>query len=164
MTEAAQPPVPSWQTYKSTPPKANELSNPDLPKLNDQDEYVWALQRVSLKQDVPKPGAKAANGENCDLFYTIWQEEGTKNLLMVKLRVDQLGDGWKRAKTQKFERGIVQFFDRIGLPITEGKAPDFGNLFIMGMRFRGRVDVGLTDGKPNGYYHLNIATVRRYMQ
>ena len=152
-----------WQTYKSSPPKPNELANVGLPQLNDQDEYIWGLIRLSLGRDKPKPGSKN-NGERCDLFFTIWQEETTKNLLMIKLRVDQLGEGWKRSKNPKFERGLVQFFDRIGIPLAEGKEPNFGNLFIKGMRFRARVDVGQTDGKPNGYYHLNMPTVRRYQQ
>ena len=152
-----------WQNYKSSPPKPNELANVGKPKLNDQDEYVFALKRVTLGRDKPKPGAKN-NGERCDLFYTIWEEETTKSLMMIKLRVDQLGEGWKRAKNPKFERGIVQFFDRIAVPLTEGKEPNFGNLFILGMRFRARVDVGTTDGQPNGYYHLNMPTMRRYQQ
>jgi hypothetical protein len=150
-----------WQSYESTPPKPSELANANMQGLDDQTEYVWALQRVSLKRDVPK-NVRSPNGETCDVFYTVWQEEKTKNLIMIRFRVDHLGNGWKRAKNPKFERGIVQFFDRIGTPIDEGKVPSFGSLFIMGMRFRGRVDIGLTDGIPNGYYHLNMPTIRRF--
>jgi len=164
MTESTAQKKDDWTSYKSTPPKPKDLANPGLPGLNDQDEYVWELLRISLGMGVQKPGNRNQNGDTCDLFYTVWQEEKTKNLMMVNLRVDGLGEGWKRAKTVKFERGIVQFFDRIGIPLAEGKSPDFGSLFIKGMRYRSRVDVGLTDGKPNGYYHLNMPTVRRYQQ
>jgi hypothetical protein len=79
-----------WKNYKSgKATKAvagQDLTNPGLPVLNDQDEYIFQLQKVILKRAVE--GFKA--GEKVDKFYTTWKEETTGNILMMSFRVDKL--------------------------------------------------------------------------
>jgi hypothetical protein len=133
-----------WKNYKSgKATKAvagQDLTNPGLPVLNDQDEYIFQLQKVILKRAVE--GFKA--GEKVDKFYTTWKEETTGNILMMSFRVDKL----------RF---------KIGIPIREGDEPVWQSLFIEGMRIRGRVQPVTKDRKTTGGYRMEIATVRKYM-
>ena len=157
MTEAA---TENWQSYKSPSPREAkqglDLNNPGLPVLNGEDEYVFVLERVTLKTGVESPFKK---GEVQDKFYTLWKEEGTGNAVMVNFRVDKLV---YNSKNTKFQSPALTFFQKIGMAIPEGTEPNWGNLFIKGMRIRARVLPQMQNGKPTGGYNLEIATVRRY--
>ena len=157
MTEAADE---SWQNYKSPSPReakqGQDLTNPGLAPLNDQDEYVFALERVTLKTGVESSFKK---GEHQDKFYTLWKEEATGNILMVNFRVDKL---IYNTKSPKFQTPVLTFFQKIGLPIPEGVEPNWGNLFIKGMRIRARVLPQMASGKPTGGYNMELATVRKF--
>lgn len=148
-----------WKNYKSgaavKAEAGHDLKNPGLSPLNDQDEYVFKLEKVSLKTDVDgfKPGEKV------DKFYTTWKEEKTGNVLMMGFRVDKPRFN---PDSPKFQSPVLTFFSKIGIPIREGEEPIWGNLFIMGMRVRGRVQPVTKDGKPTGGYLMEIATLRKY--
>ena len=148
-----------WKNYKSgvavKAEAGGDPNNPGLPALNDQDEYVFRLDKVILKKQVP--GFKA--GEKVDKFYTTWKEENTGNVLMMYFRVDKLRFN---LDSPKFQTPVLTFFSKIGIPIREGEEPIWGNLFIEGMRIRGRVQPVTKDGKPTGGYRMEIATVRKY--
>ena len=148
-----------WKNYKSgaavKAEAGGDLNNPGLPALNDQDEYVFKLEQVILKKQVP--GFKA--GEKVDKFYTTWKEEKTGNVLMMSFRVDKPRIN---LDNPKFQTPILTFFSKIGLPIQEGTEPVWQTLFIEGMRIRGRVQPVTKDGKPTGGYRMEIATVRKY--
>jgi hypothetical protein len=149
-----------WKNYKSgKATKAvagQDLTNPGLPVLNDQDEYIFQLQKVILKRAVE--GFKA--GEKVDKFYTTWKEETTGNILMMSFRVDKLRFN---LDNPKFQTPVLTFFSKIGIPIREGDEPVWQSLFIEGMRIRGRVQPVTKDRKTTGGYRMEIATVRKYM-
>lgn len=148
-----------WKSYKSgaavKAEQGQDLNNPGLKPLNDQDEYVFQLEKVILKRAVD--GFKA--GEKVDKFYTTWKEEITGNMLMISFRVDKLR---YNQDNPKFQTPVLTFFNKIGLPIAEGTEPVWQTLFIEGMRIRGRVQPVTKDGKPTGGYRMEIATVRKY--
>lgn len=148
-----------WKNYKSgaaiKAEAGQDLTNPGLPVLNDQDEYVFRLEKVNLKKQVP--GFKA--GEKVDKFHTTWKEEKTGNVLMMSFRVDKPRIN---LDNPKFQTPVLTFLNKIGLPVREGEEPIWGNLFIEGMRIRGRVQPVTKDGKPTGGYRMEIATVRKY--
>lgn len=148
-----------WKNYKSGAAVKGEagsdLNNPGLPALNDQDEYVFRLEKVILKKDV----AGFKSGEKVDKFYTTWKEEKSGCILMMGFRVDKLRFS---LDNPKFQTPVLTFFGKIGVPIREGEEPIWGNLFIEGMRVRGRVQPVTKDGKPTGGYLLEIATLRKY--
>jgi hypothetical protein len=148
-----------WKNYKSGAAiKADggqDLTNPGLPVLNDQDEYVFRLETVILKRQVE--GFKA--GEKVDKFYTTWKEEKTGNVLMISFRVDKLRFN---PDNPKFQTPVLTFFSKIGIPIREGEEPVWQTLFIEGMRIRGRVQPVTKDGKATGGYRMEIPTLRKY--
>ena len=152
--------IEDWKDYKSGKATKSEagqdLTNPGLPVLNDQDEYVFQLQKVILKRAVD--GFKS--GEKVDKFYTTWKEEKTGNILMMSFRVDRLRFN---LNNQKFQTPVLTFFSKIGIPIREGEEPVWQSLFIEGMRIRGRVQPVTKDGKVTGGYRMEIATIRKYM-
>ena len=159
MTEAASA---DWRNYKSPAAKqakpGEDLKNPGKAPLNAVDEYVFILDKVTLKQHVE--GFK--KGEQVDKFYTLWKEEKTGNAVMVGFRVDKLVYNYK---SPRFQSPVLTFFEKIGIPIKEGVEPNWGNLFIEGMRIRGRVVCVKDDnGSPTGQYNLDLATCRRFMQ
>ena len=151
-----------WQNYKSPAAKqaqqGQDLTNPGLPALNGDDEYVFQLERVTLKQNVENAYNK---GETQDRFYTLWKEEKTGNVVMIAFRVDKLV---YNSHSPKFQTPVLTFFQKLGIPIPEGTEPNWGNLFIHGMRIRARVNPRMENGKPIGSYNLEIATVRRYLR
>ena len=161
MAEAAAAAEKAWQNYKSPAAKeaqqGQDLNNPGLTPLNAEEEYVFQLERITLKTDVENNYKK---GETQDRFYTLWKEEKTGNVVMVAFRVDKLV---YNSKSPKFQSPVLTFFQKIGLPIPEGTEPNWGNLFIHGMRIRARVLPRMQNNKPTGGYNLELATVRRYM-
>jgi len=72
-------------------------------------------------------------------------------------RVDSLNF----SEDEAFESGIVRFFKKIKAPLPETGDINWTDHFLVGMRFRGRVAVGVDDKKvPNGKYFLDIPTCR----
>lgn len=86
-----------------------------------------------------------------------FQEEGTGNIVLAFFRVDSLNFSTE----ESFESAIIRFFRKIGSPLVEGIEPKWEDKFLVGMRFRGRVQIGKgADKKPNGTYYLDVPTCR----
>lgn len=136
----------------------NDLENKDLPFLDAETEYTFRLDKRHLKCNVAgfKPGSII------DKLFTLWLEEKTGNLLMQGFRIDVVSHN---ADDPTYQSPVVTFFQKIGLPLDPAKTPNWGNLFIVGMRIKARVLPVLDkDGKPTGVYRLDLASVRRFME
>jgi hypothetical protein len=89
-----------------------------------------------------------------------FEEMSTGNIATSFFRVDKLNF----AEDDSYRSAIIRFFYRIGHPLKEGIEPDWNNYFVIGMRFRSRVVVGvdIKEGKkvPNHKYYIDIPTCR----
>ena len=148
--------------YKSKVHEQGDFENPNEGKtpLNDTDEYVLRLaefprvkefSQLKEKKDGTRVTIKVDKAI-CDFV-----EEKSGNIVTAFFRVDSLNF----SDDEAFESGIVRFFKKIKAPLPEAGDIEWGNHFITGMRFRGRVVVGKDEKKqPNQRYYLDVPTCR----
>jgi hypothetical protein len=148
--------------YKSKVHEAGEFENPNegKPVLNDSDEYVLRLTAFPNVKTFPQIKEKKDGTRTTiqvDKAICVFEEEQTHNIVTAFFRVDSLNF----SDTESFESGIVRFFKKIKAPLPEAGDIDWTNHFLVGMRFRSRVAVGVDDKKqPNGKYFLDVPTCR----
>ena len=146
-----------------------EFANPNdgKPALNDNDEYVLKLsvfpRVISQKQPKEKrDGTKYL--EDVQKAVCEFEEPTTGNIVTAFFRVDKLNF----AEDDAYRSGIIRFFQKIGHPLPEHEYPDWTQFFIVGMRFRSRVVVGMDKPQsgtktPNGRYYLDVPTCRKLL-
>jgi hypothetical protein len=149
--------------YKSKVHESGEYENPNEGKapLNDSDEYVLRLTAFPNVKTFPQvkedPKTKERKTIQVDKAICVFEEEVSKNIVTAFFRVDSLNF----SDTESFESGIIRFFKKIKAPLPEAGDIDWTEHFLVGMRFRSRVAVGLDDKKvPNGKYFLDVPTCR----
>jgi hypothetical protein len=148
--------------YKSKVHEAGEFENPNEGKtpLNDSDEYVLRLTAFPNVKTFPQVKEKKDGTRTTiqvDKAICVFEEELTHNIVTAFFRVDSLNF----SDTESFESGIVRFFKKIKAPLPEARDIDWTEHFLVGMRFRSRVAVGVDDKKqPNGKYFLDVPTCR----
>lgn len=152
----------SLSGYKSKVSDSQEFPNPNegKPILNENDEYVLRLTKFphvkTFKQlKTRKDGTSFT--EDLEKAICEFEEEVSKNIITAFFRVDKI----HFSEDDSFQSGVIRFFKKIGHPLYEGIEPVWEDYFIVGMRFRSRVVVGLIDKKPNGHYYLDIPTCRK---
>jgi hypothetical protein len=164
MTEEQRPLI----GYKGKVQEAGEFANPNEGKspLNENDEYILrlvAFPRVkTFKQPKDrKDGTKYF--EDVDKAICEFEETTTKNIVTAFFRVDKLN----YSDDDSFRSAVIRFFAKIGHPLPENVYPAWEDYFVVGMRFRARVVVGVDktpNGKvPNGHYYLDIPTCRKLL-
>ena len=157
-----QQPQRSLAGYKSKVHEAGEFENPNEGKtpLNDSDEYVLRLTAFPNVKTFPQIKEKKDGTRTTiqvDKAICVFEEEQTHNIVTAFFRVDSLNF----SDTESFESGIVRFFKKIKAPLPEAGDIDWTNHFLVGMRFRSRVAIGVDDKKvPNGKYFLDVPTCR----
>ena len=157
-----QQPQRSLAGYKSKVHEAGEFENPNegKPALNDSDEYVLRLTAFPNVKTFPQIKEKKDGTRTTiqvDKAICVFEEELTHNIVTAFFRVDSLNF----SDTESFESGIVRFFKKIKAPLPEAGDIDWTEHFLVGMRFRSRVAVGVDDKKmPNGKYFLDVPTCR----
>jgi hypothetical protein len=156
-------PQKSLAGYKSKVHEQGEFDNPNdgKPLLNDSEEYVMRLTEFPHVKTFPQIKENKKTGERktiqVDKAICVFEDEVTHNIVTAFFRVDSLNF----SEDEAFESGIVRFFKKIKAPLPENGDIEWGNHFIVGMRFRGRVAVGVDDKKvPNGKYFLDVPTCR----
>lgn len=148
--------------YKSKVHEAGEFENPNdgKPPLNDSEEYVLRLTEFPHVKTFPQVKEKKDGSRvtiQVDKAICVFEDEVTRNTVTAFFRVDSLNF----SEDEAFESGIVRFFKKIKAPLPETGDIEWGNHFLVGMRFRGRVVVGKDDKKvPNGKYFLDVPTCR----
>lgn len=152
--------------YKSKVHEGGEYENPNIgkPVLSEYDEYVLKLTRMPVVKSFQaikdkKDGTKVTT--TVDKAICEFSEEQTGNVVNAFFRVDSLNF----SDDDAFSSGVVRFFKKIGTPLPEPKndAPfdRWGEFFIVGMRFRGRVVPGKgQDQQTNPRYYLDVPTCR----
>jgi len=151
----------SLSGYKSKVHEQGEFDNPNEGKtpLTEFDEYVLrltAFPKVKTFQQMKKING-VEKAINVDKAIIIFEEETTKNEVMSLMRVDSLNF----SDDDAFESAIIRFFRKIQHPLKEGVEPNWDEYFVVGMRFRARVQLGKdSDKKPNGKYYLDVPTCR----
>jgi hypothetical protein len=165
MTEEQQ----SIAGYKGKVQEPGEFKNPNegKPPLNEDDEYIMqlvALPRVvhQKKEKERKDGTKYL--EDADMAYCDFEEKATKNIVTARFRIDKLNF----ADDDKYRSGVINFFHKIGHDIPEHTYPDWTQFFVVGMRFRSRIKIGVdkspTGAKvPNGRFWLDGPTCRKLL-
>jgi hypothetical protein len=145
--------------------KSFDDQNKGKPLLNTDDEYVFTLIKFPHGY-TKKDEKKNADGSITTVLKTMavceFEEKQTKNIVTTQFRIDKLNFG----SDEKFRSGVVKFFQKLGLPLTENKIPDWKEHFVVGMRFRGRVVVkGMKDKDNNDVtkYYLDVPTVRKLL-
>lgn len=155
-------PQKSLAGYKSKVHGAGEFENPNegKPPLNDSEEYVLRLTEFPHVKTFPQIKEKKDGSRvtiQVDKAICVFEDEQTHNIVTAFFRVDSLNF----SEDEAFESGIVRFFKKIKAPLPETGDIEWGNHFLVGMRFRGRVVVGKDDKKvPNGKYFLDVPTCR----
>ena len=155
-------PQKSLAGYKSKVHEAGEFENPNEGKtpLNDSDEYVLRLTEFPHVKTFPQIKEKKDGSRvtiQVDKAICVFEDEASHNIVTAFFRVDSLNF----SEDEAFESGIVRFFKKIKAPLPEAGDIEWGNHFLVGMRFRGRVVVGKDDKKaPNGKYFLDVPTCR----
>ena len=161
-------PLPQPQTqrslsgYKSKVSDGADFPNPNegKPPLNEDDEYILRLTKFPHVKMFKQPKTRKDGStfvEDVEKAVCEFQEETTGNIILAFFRVDKI----HFSEDDSFQSGVIRFFKKIGHPLIEGVAPVWEDYFVVGMRFRSRVVVGLTDKKPNGNYYLDIPTCRK---
>lgn len=145
--------------------KSFDDQNKGKPPLNQDDEYVFRLVKFPhgyMKKDEKKNADGSITSVNKTMAICEFEEAQTKNIVTTQFRIDKLNFG----DDEKFKSGVVKFFQKLGMPLTENKAPNWKDVFVPGMRFRGRVVVKVTKDKDNNdvtKYYLEVATVRKLL-
>jgi hypothetical protein len=164
-----QEPQRTLDGYKGKVQEPGEFSNPNegKPLLNDNDEYILKLisfpRVISQKQPKEKKdGTKYL--EDVEKAVCEFEEQNTKNIVVAFFRVDKLNFSDEDA----FRSAIIKFFQKIGHPLPENVYPDWKQFFVVGMRFRSRVAVGMDRSPaghktPNGHYYLDVPTCRKLL-
>lgn len=148
--------------YKSKVSEQGDFENPNegKPLLTEFDEYVFKLVHFPKVKTFPQIKEKKDGTRttiNVDKAICDFHDERYGNVVSAFFRVDALNF----SDDESFQSAIIRFFRKIGTPLRENAVPDWENLFIVGMRFRGRVVIGKdAEKKPNGRYYLDIPTVR----
>lgn len=145
--------------------KSFDDQNKGKPPLNQDDEYVFRL--VKFPHAFPRKDEKTNADKSVTIINKVmilceFEEAQTKNIVTTQFRIDKLNFG----DDEKFKSGVVKFFQKLGMPLTENKAPNWKDVFVPGMRFRGRVVVKVTKDKDNNdvtKYYLEVATVRKLL-
>lgn len=139
--------------------------NKGKPPLNQDDEYIFRLVKFPhgyMKKDEKKNDDGSVTTVNKTMAICEFEEVQTKNIVSTQFRIDKLNFG----DDEKFKSGVVKFFQKLGLPLTENKPPNWKEVFVPGMRFRARVVVKVTKDKANNdvtKYYLEVATVRKLL-
>ena len=152
----------SLSGYKSKVHEQGDFENPneDKPALNENDEYIIRLKsfpRVKTFQQVKekKDGSRATI--NVDKAICEFEDTASGNVITSFFRIDSLNF----SEDESYQSAIIKFFKKIGTPLAENIAPDWDRMFVVGMRFRGRVVIGRDANKqPDGRYYLDIPTCR----
>jgi hypothetical protein len=155
--------------YKGKVQEAGEFANPNegKPVLNENDEYILRLVAFPKVKTFKQPKEKKSGEkyfEDVDKAICEFEETGTKNIVTAFFRVDKLNF----SDDDSFRSAVIRFFAKIGHMLPENVYPDWENYFVVGMRFRARVVVGVdktpTGKIPNGHYYLDIPTCRKLLQ
>lgn len=155
--------------YKGKVQEPGEFANPNegKPVLNDNDEYVLKLATFPRVIDQKQPKEKRDGTkymEDVQKAVCEFEEPITKNIVTAFFRVDKLNF----AEEDAYRSGIIRFFQKIGNPLPEHVYPDWTQFFIVGMRFRSRIVVGIDKAPsgvktPNGRYYLDVPTCRKLL-
>jgi hypothetical protein len=155
--------------YRGKVQEPGEFANPNEGKsfLNANDEYILQLtkfpHRISQKQPKEKrDGTKYF--EDVEKAVCEFEERDSKNIVTAFFRIDKLNFADEDAYTS----AAIRFFQKIGNPLPENVYPDWTQYFIVGMRFRSRVVVGMDKSPsgtktPNGRYYLDVPTCRKLL-
>lgn len=154
--------------YKGKVQEAGDFPNPneDKPLLNENDEYVLRLMafpkvKTFKQQREKKDGTKFF--EDVDKAICEFEETQTKNVVTSFFRIDKLNF----SEDDSYSSAVIRFFGKIGHPLPENVYPEWENYFVVGMRFRARVAVGVDktpNGKvPNHHYYLDVPTCRKLL-
>jgi hypothetical protein len=155
----------SLSGYKSTVHEQGEFENPNdgKPLLNENDEYVIRLKsfpRVKAFQQVKEKKDGSRTTISVDKAICEFEDVASGNTITAFFRIDSLNF----SEDESYQSAIIRFFKKIGNPLTEGISPDWDKMFVVGMRFRGRVVVGRgADKQPDGRYYLDIPTCRKLL-
>ncbi len=152
--------------YKSNVREPGEFENPNekKPLLDDSMEYVFHLKEMptvrqfkELKDN--KDGTRSTITKDKAICEFI--EESTGNVVNAFFRVDSLNF----SDDESFESAVIRFFRKIKKPLPEFAEPIWNEHFITGMRFRGRVQLGLDkDKNPTRKYYLDVPTCRPILE
>jgi hypothetical protein len=148
--------------YKSKIHEGTDFENPNEGKtpLTEFDEYVFRLNafpRVKTMQQMKKGKDGVDKPIDVDKAICEFQEESTENIVLAFFRVDSLNF----SPEESYESAVIRFFRKIGSPLVDGIEPNWEEKFLVGMRFRGRVQIGKgVDKKPNATYYLDVPTCR----
>lgn len=151
--------------YKSTVHEQGEFENPNdgKPLLNENDEYIIRLKsfpRVKAFQQVKEKKDGSRTTISVDKAICEFEDVASGNTITAFFRIDSLNF----SEDESYQSAIIRFFKKIGNPLTEGISPDWDKMFVVGMRFRGRVVVGRgADKQPDGRYYLDIPTCRKLL-
>jgi len=155
----------SLSGYKSTVHEQGEFENPNdgKPLLNENDEYIIRLKsfpRVKAFQQVKEKKDGSRTTISVDKAICEFEDVASGNAITAFFRIDSLNF----SEDESYQSAIIRFFKKIGNPLTEGISPDWDKMFVVGMRFRGRVVVGRgADKQPDGRYYLDIPTCRKLL-
>ena len=155
----------SLSGYKSTVHEQGEFENPNdgKPLLNENDEYIIRLKsfpRVKAFQQVKEKKDGSRTTISVDKAICEFEDVASGNTITAFFRIDSLNF----SEDESYQSAIIRFFKKIGNPLTEGISPDWDKVFVVGMRFRGRVVVGRgADKQPDGRYYLDIPTCRKLL-
>lgn len=155
----------SLSGYKSTVHEQGEFENPNdgKPLLNENDEYIIRLKsfpRVKAFQQVKEKKDGSRTTISVDKAICEFEDVASGNTITAFFRIDSLNF----SEDESYQSAIIRFFKKIGNPLTEGISPDWDKMFVVGMRFRGRVVVGRgADKQPDGRYYLDIPTCRKLL-
>jgi hypothetical protein len=155
----------SLSGYKSTVHEQGEFENPNdgKPLLNENDEYIIRLKsfpRVKAFQQVKEKKDGSRTTISVDKAICEFEDVASGNTITAFFRIDSLNF----SEDESYQSAIIRFFKKIGNPLTDGISPDWDKMFVVGMRFRGRVVVGRgADKQPDGRYYLDIPTCRKLL-
>jgi hypothetical protein len=118
--------------------------------LDPQEEYIFELveagsktMRAAQSAEDKKAGKEPAKKINAALT---WRELKTGILVFQHLQIETLS--WGKGSGDPFRSKVIRFMDDIGIPLPQGKIPDWDNVFIPTMKIRARVIPSTRQGQP----------------
>lgn len=128
--------------------------------LDPQEEYIFELvatEARSMKawqspedKAAGKPPAKKMSAA------TTWREIKTGIEVFQRFNIETLS--WGAGPTDSKRSKVIKFMDDIGIPLPQGKIPDWDNVFIPTMKIRARV---VPATKPDEYF-FKEGSFRKY--